>query len=149
MVIIDIWNFILINSLLYRIEVIFISIKEYEFEINDFNEPKVLKDKEAIAQLLVRLLLLEPGTIQSHPKMGVGLVSKYRYMMENDLQSLLRDFREQAQTYIREPAGIEINGLIKNKICYLSATIDDTIYAFSYDSDTNNLDYNFKSINEL
>ena len=51
------------------------AITEFSFSVDDFENPKTYKDAEAIATLLVRLLILEPGTFQSHPDMGVGLYS--------------------------------------------------------------------------
>jgi hypothetical protein len=56
-----------------------LSISEFGFSVDEFNNPKVYKNAEAVSTLLVRLLLLEPGTIQSHPNAGVGLISRYRY----------------------------------------------------------------------
>ena len=53
--------------------------REYLLDMNNFDQPEILKDKAAIAALLTRLILLEPGTNPLFPTMGVGLVSKYRY----------------------------------------------------------------------
>ena len=36
----------------------------------------------------MRLILLTPGTIQTHPEMGVGLITKYRFMYDTELQNL-------------------------------------------------------------
>ena len=84
----------------------------------------------------MHLLLLEPGTIQSHPDMGVGIVSKYRYMHEDSLPDLLADFRKQINTYIPGFEGISINGEIHNKVVYLTAIINQTIYGFTFDTET-------------
>jgi len=99
--------------------------------------------------VLVHLLLLEPGTIQSHPEMGVGLVSKYRYTMEDDLYKLRDDFRSQIEKYLPQYQGVEVNCMLKDKICYISAKIDNTIYAFFYDSDKDELKSTFKSLDDL
>ena len=61
------------------------SITEFGFSVDEFQNPKNYKNAEAIATLLSRLLLLEPGTIQSHPDMGVGLYSKYHYSVEGSV----------------------------------------------------------------
>ena len=51
--------------------------------------PKVLTGTNAMYTKIVYLLLLEPGKFQSHPTMGVGLRSRYRYNnSENLLQNL-------------------------------------------------------------
>ena len=59
--------------------------KEYHFDVNDFKEPRETTGRKAIGVLIVRLLLLEPGTDPNRPEMGVGLVSKYRYMFPTRL----------------------------------------------------------------
>ena len=68
--------------------------KEYVLSTNSFKKPKVLTGKTAIATLLVRIILLEPGTDPLQPEMGVGLVSKYRFLngplevdLKNDIKS--------------------------------------------------------------
>ena len=55
-------------------------LKEYSMSVNDFNQPADAKGKKAIGVLLVRLLLMEKGTDPMRPDMGVGIVSRYRYM---------------------------------------------------------------------
>ena len=126
-----------------------INTHEYTFSINDFGEPIVLKDSEAIATILVRLLLLEPGTIQSHPSMGVGLVSKYRYTMEDQLDKLKDDFRSQISKYLPQYQGVEVSAYMEEHTCYLTAKIDNTVYAFFYNSDSNDLQSTFKELNDL
>lgn len=134
-----------------RLEVVIINIFEYACDINDFDEPTVYKDSEAIAQNLIHLLLLEPGTIQSHPNMGVGIVSKYRYMStdQEDINKLIGDFRKQIDQYLPYQ-GVKVNGFAKNKIIYISAIIDGIIYAFSFDSEASNLQkVAYKKLNDL
>lgn len=109
----------------------------------------VLNNGEAIARVLIHLLLLEPGTIQSHPDMGVGLVSKYRYTTENKIYKLRDDFRGQIEKYLPQYQGVEVNCALKDKICYITAKIDGTIYAFYYDSDTNDIKSTFKTLADL
>ena len=41
-----------------------------------FKEPRETTGRKAIGALIVRLLLLEPGTDPNRPEMGVELVSK-------------------------------------------------------------------------
>ena len=54
-------------------------VSEPLMSINKFNKPKVLQEPDSGVIRIVRLILLEPGTIQTHPDMGVGIVSKFRY----------------------------------------------------------------------
>lgn len=126
-----------------------INTHEYVFSVDDFGSPIVLKNSEAIATILTRLLLLEPGTIQSHPDMGVGLVSRYRYSTESDINTLRDDFRAQIEKYLPQYQGVQVNCFLQNKVCYINATIDDTIYAFFYDTNTNDLKTTFKALADL
>lgn len=126
-----------------------INTHEYVFSVDDFGSPIVLKNSEAIATILTRLLLLEPGTIQSHPDMGVGLVSRYRYSTESDIDTLRDDFRAQIEKYLPQYQGVQVNCFLQNKVCYINATIDDTIYAFFYDTNTNDLKTTFKALADL
>lgn len=127
----------------------FINTHEFTFSVNDFGDPKVLKDSEAIATILTRLLLLEPGTFQSHPKMGVGLVSKYRYSLDSQINTLRDDFRAQIEKYLPQYQGVTVEVYLENSICYINATIDDTLYAFFYDADENTLNSTFKKLADL
>ena len=63
-------------------------LKEYSLSINNFNNPDELKRADAACLLIMRLILLTPGTIQTHPEMGVGLITKYRFMYDTELQNL-------------------------------------------------------------
>ena len=126
-----------------------INTHEYTFSVDNFGDPKVLKNAAAIATILTRLLLLEPGTIQSHPNMGVGLVSKYRYTIEDKLITLRDDFRYQIEKYLPQYQGVEVQVYLEGKICYINATIDNIIYAFFYDTESNDLKSTFKELADL
>lgn len=126
-----------------------INTHEYTFSVDEFGEPIVLKNGEAIATVLARLLLLEPGTIQSHPEMGVGLVSKYRYSMEDNIKYLKEDFRNQIEKYLPQFQGVEVTAYLEKGVCYINATIDGVIYAFFYDVENDKLQSKFKKLNEL
>ena len=77
------------------------TLKEYVFKTDNKYQPLVLKDKEAKYTLIVRLLLMEPGTIQTHPEMGIGLVSRYRYSdVESVMVNLKKDINEQMRKYL-------------------------------------------------
>ena len=77
---------------------------EYLLSINKFDRPKKYIDSEgkpaATQTLITRLILLEPGTIQHHPEMGVGIVSKYRYSNTDALPALRHDIEDQCRTYL-------------------------------------------------
>lgn len=81
--------------------------------------------------------------------MGVGLVSRYRYSTESDIDTLRDDFRAQIEKYLPQYQGVQVNCFLQNKVCYINATIDDTIYAFFYDTNTNDLKTTFKALADL
>ena len=105
--------------------------REYTLSITPLNRPEVLKNQEAIAMLLLRLILLNPGSDPLHPDMGVGIIN-YRYAM-GKLDELKRRVEDQIHTYLPcFPAGnVEIN-ITPTKLCNILITIDDVLY--TYDS---------------
>jgi hypothetical protein len=105
--------------------------KEYTLTVNSLNRPEVLEDKEAIAMLLVRLILLEPGSDPLHPEMGVGIVN-YRYAMGR-LEELKKRVEEQINQYLPcfPTASVKLE-ITDDKLCNILITIADTV--FTYDS---------------
>lgn len=104
---------------------------EHTLSINEFNNPRIYKGKEAISQLLIHLILLEPGTIASRPDMGVGLISKYRYNDEDSLTDLRKDIASQINTYLPEFIGVEVGlELDGEDRLIINITIDNTIYKY-------------------
>ena len=118
---------------------IVIEYNEFTFSLNKFNTPKIIKNKDAIYTLIVRLLLLEPGTIQSHPDMGVGIVSRYRYSFEGAAAQLKRDIDKQISQFLPELQGCEI--VVNDSGGNLSIQIiaDDTMYDFTFDTTSGTL----------
>lgn len=68
--------------------------------VNKFYQPVVLKNTDAAVVRIIRLILLEPGTIQTHPDCGVGIVSKFRYSTEVDIKDLENRISNQIATYL-------------------------------------------------
>lgn len=125
------------------------AIKEFSFSVDDFQNPKVFEDAEAIATLLVRLLLLEPGTFQSHPEMGVGLMSKYRFGVEGIASELQSNFQAQIETYLPQFQGARVSCREKEGVLMIGAEIDNTLYGIYYDSNTNNIKSDFTRLTNL
>ena len=73
--------------------------REYLASVDKFKKPRVVEDRSAIGLLLLRLLLLEPGSDPLHPEMGVG-IRRYRYTMEDDLSGLEREIDKQISQYL-------------------------------------------------
>ena len=83
-------------------------LHEYNISTDDFNQPQVVKNREAVGLLIARLILLEPGTNPTRPEMGVGLVSHFREMFPENLAALKKRLYEQLSKYLPEYANAEI-----------------------------------------
>ena len=126
------------------------TLTEHSFSVDDFENPKVHKDSEAMAILLTRLLLLEPGTIQSHPEMGVGLMSKYRYSVVGAASKLKSDFEAQIEAFLPDYfQGTSINVTQNAGKFLITAEIDGSIYGISYDSATNEIESKFAKLGDM
>ena len=104
--------------------------REYLLSTTALNQPEVYEKQQAIAMLLMRLILLNPGSNPLHPEMGVGIVN-YRYAMGR-LDELKDRVKQQIETYLPcFPAGnveIQIN---PDNTCDIVITIDDNQYRYS------------------
>lgn len=105
--------------------------REYLLDTNNFEQPRILEDQQAIAALLTRLILLEPGTNPLFPTMGVGLVSKYRYTTQDKENDLKNDIRNQISTFLPEAQCTNVN-LIYNedKTIDIEITVDNTVFVY-------------------
>lgn len=112
---------------------------EHLLSINKFEKPTVAKDNDAVAILITRLILLEPGTIQSHPDMGVGLISRYRYSETGNIESLRRDISDQISKYLPTLAGANVEVSVHDKETTISVTADNIMYTYTFDANTNTL----------
>ena len=124
------------------------SLSEYSFSVDDFKNPKVYKDREAVAVLLMRLLLLEPGLIQSHPNMGIGLISRYRYGVDvaSELQS---NFKNQIDTYLPQLQGVRVNVSQVGQVLNIAVEYNNILYGISFDQSSGNINANSASLAEL
>ena len=105
--------------------------KEYTLSINDLNEPKILYGREAIATILVRLLLLQPGTFPDRPEMGVGLVANYRYSDKEKISDLRKEIEEQVKTYLPRYQAVNVKCILnKDNTLTIGIEVDDVLYQF-------------------
>lgn len=105
--------------------------QEMLISVDNFKKPKVLQGKEAIGILLVRLIQLEPGTYPSRPKMGVGLLSNYRYCDEAKALELQDHIKDQIRTYLPEYQGVRVaTKLNTNGVLVIDITIDQVLYRY-------------------
>lgn len=105
--------------------------QEHLLTTDEFNNPKVLTGKDAISQLLIHLILLEPGTYASRPTMGVGLISRYRYNSEESLEQLKQDIQDQVTTYLPEFGAVNVElEMDAEKRLVINIEISGTIYQY-------------------
>lgn len=125
------------------------SITEFAFSVDDFENPKKYKDAEAVSTLLIRLLLLEPGTIQSHPDAGVGINSRYRFSVEGAAAELQSDFEKQIETYLPQFQGAKVSVIEKDKTFKIGVKIDGTLYGIYYEVNTSNIKTDYTKLTDL
>lgn len=112
------------------------SITDYALNIDSFMNPVKYTGVSALEILICRLILLEPGTIETHPDMGVGLISRFRGAPKTELETLNRRITDQMNTYLPGVYGVEVKTSLTNKSGELKIVIkaNDQIFAISYDS---------------
>lgn len=111
--------------------------QEMLLSVDAFNKPTVLQGKDAIGTILVRLIQLEPGTFASRPKMGVGLLSNYRYCDEEKALQLQDHIKDQIRTYYPEYQGVRVNTKLNaNKSLTIDITIDGVLYRYETEQQT-------------
>lgn len=112
-------------------------MKEHVLSLNDFNMPKVFNESDSAYVLIIRLLLLEPGKFQSHPEMGVGIRSRYRFNNdENFLMNLQNDIKKQIDKYLPELSATDVTITSNNKVLGIIINTADGAYVVSYDTTT-------------
>ena len=114
-------------------------LKEYSLSINSFNNPDELKRADAACLLIMRLILLTPGTIQTHPEMGVGLITKYRFMYDTELQNLKKLITDQINLYLPELnlTSVELTLNPKDlKELIIQIKIENTLYVLQTEGET-------------
>ena len=115
-------------------------MKEYLLSTNKYLEPASVEGSEAYAILIIRLLLLEPGTNPLHPDMGVGLGPKYRYILEDQISVLQDRIRDQLQTYL--PLEFDATTKVYMEIKpskYLMITIVSNDTKYTFDTESSNI----------
>ena len=117
-----------------------ISSHEFILSVDKFKQPQVLTDHDAISQLLVHLILLEPGTFQDHPEMGVGLVSRYRYKDKKSLTDLQNRIESQITTYLPDLGTVEVGvSMNDNSELVIDTRANGVIYRYETSVDNGTL----------
>lgn len=103
-------------------------MKEQLLSIDKFSNPTTIEGTDATATLFIRLILLRKGTIQSHPNMGVDLISKWRYCDEDQLPDLEKEIHDQISTYIPQLLVHQVRILYDRKYLIIQIALDTTTY---------------------
>ena len=107
-------------------------ISEGLFTTDSYNKPMVLKDKDALAILLLRLLIMVPGTNRRHPEMGVDIRGRYEYSSEDEIDELNDEITQQIETYMPNYAsGASVNCTSENHNLKVSINVDGTVFNFT------------------
>lgn len=129
----------LIIKKLIREGVITINNKEYLLSTNKFQQPKVLVDRDCCAMLLLRLLLLEPGSMPDQPEMGVGIVSHYLHSDIDKIDDLRLDIQTQISKFLPSLIGVSVEIATHEKELRIQITVDGVMYSFDTDSSNNSI----------
>lgn len=111
--------------------------KEYLMSINEFVQPKVLKGEQAAYTDIIRLLLLEPGTNQTHPDMGIGIRTRYRFSDSSEISDLQAEVKSQMNTYLPSlmVMDVQIQAYGTTIAIFISSSSDE-VYGIGYNTDT-------------
>ena len=113
-------------------------MKEHVLSINDLNMPKVFDENDSNYVLLIRLILLEPGKFQSHPTMGIGIKSRYRFNNNEDFMDSLRsDLRNQINKFLPWIVTTEITITRKENTLGFIINTAEGAYVISYNTSKN------------
>lgn len=113
---------------------------EYTMSVNSFNRPKELTGNDAIYTLLVRLFLLDPGTNQSFPNMGLGARKRYRYSFQEDIVKLESEFKDQINTYLPSLNLVDIKAKLVDKTLLVQAQINSTVFEINFNTETKTIE---------
>ena len=110
--------------------------REYLLSVDDFSNPQVVEGKSAIALLLTRIILLEPGSDPLHPEMGIG-IKNYRFNNNKDaLLELKKIINRQLNIFLPNFQGSDVSlSFTKDKILNIDITVGDTTYVYTSEVD--------------
>lgn len=90
----------------------------------------------AIYILLQRLMLLDPGSIQSHPDMGVGIITKWRYSYYENIDLLQSEIQTQIEKYLPQLQGVNVKiARADHHDIIISIEVNNKLYVFELHED--------------
>lgn len=114
--------------------------KEYLLSINEFVQPKVLKKDQAAYTDIIRLFLLEPGTNQTHPEMGIGIRTRYRFSDTSEITKLKQEVKDQLEIYLPNLLTMDVQiEAYNNILAIFISSENDNVYGLGYNTDTGSI----------
>lgn len=118
---------------------------DYPFSISKIQLPKVYTSLEALQFQIKKLLLMEKGTYESIPNMGIG-IRNYRYNDIENINELKKEIEDQISTYLPYFSLVEVEiKNIDNKTVTFNIVLDDTLVRFKSSSS----DYSLEEISSI
>ena len=115
-------------------------MKSHLMTLNDFNMPKVLEGTYSMYTNIIYLILLEPGKFQSHPTMGVGIKSRWRYNNEEGfLFNLQREIHSQIERFLPQLINVNVSLAMQDTLLHITINTETAIYELVYNSSTDEL----------
>ncbi len=114
-------------------------LKEQLLSINEFMQPKILKGESAAFTDIIRLFLLEPGTNQTHPEMGIGIRSRYRFSDTDEISVLKQEIKTQMETYLPTLLIMDIQVETYGTTLAIFISSQDDVFAVGYDTATGDI----------
>lgn len=116
-------------------------MEAHVLSLNDFSRPKVFDKADAEYVNIVYLMLLNKGTYQSHPNMGLGIRERYRFdNSENLLNDLRNDIRNQLTQFLPTINVTNVETILKDKTLGVIIYTISGVYVVVYDSDKDVID---------
>lgn len=105
--------------------------------LNEFNKPRVIQAADAGYMHIIYIMLLNPGTFQSHPEMGVGIRERYRDNNDIDMLTKLRqDLKRNVERYLPELTLLEVSLSVRNEVLGIVINTTEGAYVLAYNSTT-------------
>ncbi len=117
-------------------------MNEYLLDVDKRQQPKVFTKYEGDRINVFRLIMLEPGTFPTHPTLGVGLVSRWRFRdvdtikssLASTIEAQLKDFMPQL---IDPQVTVTIVNNNNKNIINISVRVNGELtYTFKVDEET-------------